>query len=140
MKDNIRDEVATTKNKVYPMSPQILLRSKLHEDANQTSDIGKLVSLSKKENSIFQLDQVDRLFRHSSITEFSIRRDVVSKGILRAFRKFIVSTLKVNKRKTRRRDKSLAGIKTLVIEKAESVGLVDYSNQELCSPVYVNLV
>ena len=75
-----------------------------------------------------------------SNTELTRRRDVVSKGVLRDFRKFIVSILKINKNTLQFKEISDAEMKTLIIQRAESVGLIDASYQELCSPAYVNLV
>lgn len=99
-----------------------------------------LMSLVKKTSS--DCNQVDEMsdHRYTRSCELAKRKDVVNKGILRAFRKYIVTILKVNRRKTRRRNKSLVGIKTVIIEKAKSVGIIDCSVEELSSPTYVNLI
>jgi len=116
----------------------------INQDLCESSQRSKKTSYLLANNKITGtfLDQVEKLFKtaHTNNTELTRRRDVVSKGILRAFRKFITSILKVNKKTLRSIKVSDDTMKTLIIERAESVGLIDTSEQELCSPAYVNLV
>ena len=110
---------------------------KSSQHSKKTSDL-----LTNNKNTGTRLDQVERLFKnvHTNKTELTRRRDVVSKGILRAFRKFIVDILKIDKKTLHSQTVSDIITKALIIERAESVGLIDTSEQELCSPAYVNLV
>ena len=122
---------------------------------NHSKNFGGLTNSSKKTNEVNSKDdeivnsahtiaeQLDDIFKDKEVNtnDLSKRKDVVNKVVLRAFKKFIVSRLKTNNRRRRNKNMvSLVQLKQEIIDRAELINLIDYSNPELSSPEYIDLV